>query len=137
MQGSVCLNNLLLMDQCAALNVESSNELKSVLSSTSSIKSNEDDPQIILILKFNQNVNMTHIQIESGKNKETNPSNVKLFTGRDDLDFDDVQDMKPTENFDLSKNLGKPIKLNIPRFKSVNTITVRFFLFIFFLVVFL
>ena len=79
MQGSVCLNNLLLMDQCAALNVESSNELKSVLSSTSSIKSNEDDPQIIIILKFNQNVNMTHIQIESGKNKETNPSNVKLF----------------------------------------------------------
>ena len=52
MQGSVCLNNLLLMDQCAALNVESSNELKSVLSSTSSIKSNEDDPQIIIILNL-------------------------------------------------------------------------------------
>ena len=134
MKDSVCLNNHLSFDQCTALNVDDQNVLKAVLSTESSIKSGGDDPQILMIIKFNQNVNITHIQINSGNNKEMIPSNVKLFTGRSDLDFDDVQDMKPTENFDLLKNIGKPMKVNIPRFKNVNTITVRIYLFnIFFL----
>ena len=137
MKDSVCLNNHLFLDQCTALNVENQDALKTVLSSESSIKSNGDDPQIIVIIKFNQNVNITHIQIDSGKNKDLFPSNVKLFNGRSDLDFDDVQEMKPTENFELSKNIGKPMKVNIPRFKNVNTITVRIYLFNFYLDVFL
>ena len=56
---------------------------------------------------------------------------MKIFNGRDDLDFDDVQDMKPTENFELLKNFGKPIKVNIPRFKNINVITVRNLIFIY------
>ena len=129
MKNNVCLNNYLFLDQCTVLNVDDQNALKGVLSSESSIKSNGDDPQILLIIKFNQNVNITHVQILNGKNKEMIPSNVKLFTGRSDLDFDDVQEMKPTENFELLKNIGKPMKVNIPRFKNVNTITVRIYLF--------
>ena len=125
MKGSVCLNNALSLDQCSALNTEDPDTLKAVLSSTSVIKSNEEDPQILITVKFHQNVNITHIQIESGKNEDILPSNLKMFTGRDDLDFDDVQDMKATEAFELSKNLEKPIRVNIPRFKNVNTLTVR------------
>ena len=101
MKDSICLNNALSLDQCSALNTEDPDTLKAVLSSTSVIKSNEEDPQILITVKFHQNVNITHIQIESGKNKDVLPSNLKMFTGRDDLDFDDVQDMKATEAFEL------------------------------------
>ena len=129
MKGSVCLNNNLALDQCTELNVDDPDTLKGVLSLKSSIKSCGDDPQILVIIIFNQNVNITHIQIDSGKNKEIIPSNVKLFTGRSDLDFDDVQEMKPSENFELLKNIGKLMKVNIPIFKNVNTITVRIYSF--------
>ena len=125
MKDSICLNKVLSLNQCSALNTEDPETLKAVLSSTSVIKSIEEEPQILITVKFHQNVNITHIQIESGKNKDILPSNLKIFTGRDDLDFDDVQDMKATETFELSKNFEKPIRVNIPRFKNVNTFTVR------------
>ena len=100
------------------MNVEDAETLKAVLSLTSNLKSNEDDPQILITLKFNQNVNITYIQIEVGKNTDLHPSALKVFVGRDDLDFDDVQDMQATEKFELENNLGKAMRVNIPRFKN-------------------
>ena len=131
MKDNICLNKYLLLDQCSLLNAEDPDTLKAVLSTTSAIKSIEDDPQILITLKFNQKVNIAYIQIESGNNSDVYPANLKIFNGRDDLDFDDVQDMKPTENFELLKNFGKPIKVNIPRFKNINVITVRNLIFIY------
>ena len=64
-------------------------------------------------------------------NKVNLPSSLKVFNGREDLDFDDVQEMKPTEQFDLGKNIGKPMRVNIPRFKNVNVLTVRINLILF------
>ena len=72
-------------------------------------------------------MNITYIQVEGGMNLENNPVSLKVFNGRNDLDFDDVQEMKPTEQFDLKTNKGKPMKVNIPRFRNVNMMTVRYF----------
>ena len=124
MKGNECLNKFLSLNECNALNVEDEEVLKTILSSTSTIKSNEDDPQILITLKFIQNVNITHIQIESGMNSDEYPAFLKIFNGRNDLDFDDVQEMQATEKFELLKNLGKPIRVNIPRFKNVSIMTV-------------
>ena len=123
----VCLNKCISFNECSVLNVEDADTLKGVLSSNSTLKSNEDDPQILITLKFVQNVNITYIQVEGGMNSECQPSTLKVFNGRNDLDFDDVQEMKPTEQFDLLKNKGKPMKVNIPRFRNVNMMTVRYF----------
>ena len=125
MKGNDCLNKYISFNECSALNVEDPETLKAVLSSISTLKSNDEDPQILLTLKFNQNVNITYIQVEGGMNKVNLPSSLKVFNGREDLDFDDVQEMKPTEQFDLGKNIGKPMRVNIPRFKNVNVLTVR------------
>ena len=122
-----CLNKCISFNECSVLNVEDADTLKEVLSSNSTLKSNEDDPQILITLKFVQNVNITYIQVEGGMNSECQPSTLKVFNGRNDLDFDDVQEMKPTEQFDLLKNKGKPMKVNIPRFRNVNMMTVRYF----------
>ena len=127
MKGNECLNKYLSFNECSALNVEEDGTLKAILSSTSTLKSNDDDPQILITLKFAQNVNITYIQIESGMDKENYPSNLKIFNGRDDLDFDDVQDMQATEKFELENNLGKAMRVNIPRFKNVNIMTVRIY----------
>ena len=129
MKGNECINKYLSFKECSALNVEDDETLAGVLSSTSNLRSNEDDPQILITLKFNQNVNINYIQIEVGKNTYFHPSELKVFNGRDDLDFDDVQDMKPTEKFELKNNLGKAMKVNIPRFKNVNIMTVRILFF--------
>ena len=127
MKGNEYLNKYISFSECCALNVEDEGTLKAVLSSTSTIKSNEDDPQILITLKFIQNVNITYIQIESGMNNDEHPAFLKIFNGRDDLDFDDVQEMQPSEKYELLKNLGKPMRVNIPRFKNVNTMTVSIF----------
>ena len=60
-------------------------------------------------------------------NNDEHPAFLKIFNGRDDLDFDDVQEMQPSEKYELLKNLGKPMRVNIPRFKNVNTMTVSIF----------
>ena len=132
MKGNECLNQYISFNECSALNVEDAETLKAVLSLTSNLKSNEDDPQILITLKFNQNVNITYIQIEVGKNTDLHPSALKVFVGRDDLDFDDVQDMQATEKFELENNLGKAMKVNIPRFRNVNIMTVRILFFNYF-----
>ena len=122
------LNKYLSLNECSVLNVENAESLNGVLSSNSILKSNEDDPQILITLKFNKKVNITYIQIEGGMDTEYNPTSLKVFNGRNDLDFDDVQEMKPTELFDLKTNKGKPMKVNIPRFRNVNIMTVRNFI---------
>ena len=121
-----CLNKYLSLNECSVLNVEDAVSLNGVLSSNSILKSNEYDPQILITLKFNKKVNITYIQIEGGS--EYNPATLKVFNGRNDLDFEDVQEMKPTELFDLKTNKGKPMKVNIPRFRNVNIMTVRYFI---------
>ena len=60
-------------------------------------------------------------------NKDICPNELKVFVGREDLDFDDVVDMNPTEKFDLSKNMGKLMRVNIPRFRNVNLMTLFFY----------
>ena len=122
-----CLNKYISVNECSVLNVEDGETLKGVLTSNSTLKSIDDDPQILITLKFNQKVNITYIQVEGGMNSENNPASLKVFNGRNDLDFDDVQEMKPTEQFDLKTNKGKPMKVNIPRFRNVNMMTVRYF----------
>ena len=123
-----CLNKYISVNECSVLNVEDGETLKGVLTSNSTLKSIDDDPQILITLKFNQKVNITYIQVEGGMNSENNPVSLKVFNGRNDLDFDDVQEMKPTEQFDLKTNKGKPMKVNIPRFRNVNMMTVIYFL---------
>ena len=123
MKSYECLNQYLSLNECSALNVDGSEPITGILTSSSTIFSNADDPQILITLRFDQNVNITQILVESGSNKEIAPNELKVFVGREDLDFDDVADMNPTEKFDLSKNLGKLMRVNIPRFRNVNLMT--------------
>ena len=52
MKGNDYLNKFISFNECSALNVEDPETLKAVLSSISTLKSNDEDPQILLTLKF-------------------------------------------------------------------------------------
>ena len=121
------LNQLISFNECSGLNIDGDGSVKEILSSTGVVKSIEGDPQLLFTIKFRQNVNINFIQIESGMNKENIPEHVKIFVGKDDIDFDFAMDSKPTEKFDLVNNIGKQLKVNIPKFRNVNTMTIFFY----------
>ena len=123
MKSYVCLNRYLSINECSGMNIDVNDKISNLFNSSATVTS-LDDPQIIITLRFIQRVSITQIQIESG-NKDIAPSKLKIFVGRDDLDFNDIEDMDPTETFDLTKNLGKVMRVNIPRFRKVDTMTVR------------
>ena len=84
------------------------------LSSTPSLISQEDDPELLLYIPFTEAVTITFIAIRSiveivtqGNNNDNNqfptapPRRVKLFTNRDDLDFDTARDMDAQMSLEL------------------------------------
>ena len=87
------------------------------LSSTPSLISQEDDPELLLYIPFTEAVTITFIAIRSiveiattqaqGNNNDNQsfptapPRNIKLFTNRDDLDFDTARDMDSQMSMEL------------------------------------
>mmetsp|Transcript_10285 Transcript_10285/g.15785 ORF Transcript_10285/g.15785 Transcript_10285/m.15785 type:complete len:214 (-) Transcript_10285:111-752(-) len=72
------------------------------LSLTPSLTSPEDDPELLLFIPFTESVTLQSISIRSSASEETvSPKTVKIFTNRDDLDFDMVRELAPMMKLEL------------------------------------
>ena len=122
----VFLNSLVAKNESGGLNIEGDSDISSVFDrNDTSIKSNAGDATLITSIKFREQVNIVYIQI-NGVSSETNPSLIKCYVNKSDIDFSDVNDIPPTQQFDLTKEMNKKIKVNIPKWKGVSELTLYF-----------
>ncbi len=123
---SVLLNGLVAKNESGGLNIEGEADISSLFDKNEiSIKSNSGDATLITYIKFKERANILKLQI-NGVSKETNPSLVKCYINRIDIDFSDVNDIKPTQQFDLTKEINKQMKVNIPKWRNVTELTLYF-----------
>lgn len=121
--NKVCLNNAILRNQCGGLNIEADSDISNIFDdSDTTIKSNKGDATMIASIKFKDQVNIEFIKIV-GISDETNPVSMKCYINKLDIDFSDVSDIPATQNFDLSKDINKEIRVNIPKWKNVSELT--------------
>ena len=122
----VFLNSLVAKNESGGLNIEGDSDISAVFDrNDTSIKSNAGDATLITSIKFREQVNIVYIQI-NGVSSETNPSLIKCYVNKSDIDFSDVNDIPPTQQFDLTKKKKKKIKVNIPKWKGVSELTLYF-----------
>jgi thioredoxin 1 len=123
---SVYLNNLVAKNESGGLNIEGEADISALFDKNDvSIKSNSGDATLITFIKFRERVNILNLQI-NGVSQETNPSLVKCYVNRTDIDFSDINDIKPTQQFDLTKEINKQMKVNIPKWRNITELTFYF-----------
>lgn len=74
------------------------------LSAEPCLKSQEDDPELLLHIPFTEAVVLQSISVRSvtsGDSEEAPPRNIKLFCDREDLDFETARDMDPQMQLEL------------------------------------
>jgi len=123
----VSLHNKISFGECSGLNIDGGEEVKGVLGLGGKIQSNPGEPELILFIKFKEQVNISGIQIECF-DKDFYPGTMKLYSNVANLDFSDVEELSATETLNLNNNFGKIITLKIAKFRSVQNLAVGFFL---------
>ena len=118
-------NNLLTqhisLKDCIALNAEGLADISSVFGMGGAVRSNKDDPELILIVNFLSNVNISGIKLQSCMNKDYNPQTMHLFVNTNALSFSDIGSVKATEVINMEDNFGKTIPLKVAKFRNVST----------------
>ncbi len=124
MENNNSVNQYISLKDCVALNSEGGSELNAVLGMGGWIRSNRDDPEIILIVNFLSNVNISGIKLESTNNTDYNPQTMQLFVNNSSLSFSDIGSVKATEVIKMDNNFGKNIPLKVAKFRNVSTLAV-------------
>ena len=120
------LNNFVSKSECGGLNIESDQGISHLFDDSDNIiKSNSGDATMITAIKFKEKVNITNIQV-NGISEETNPTLIKCYINKLDIDFSDVSDIPCTQEFKMNKEMNKQIKVNIPKWKNVSELTIYF-----------
>jgi hypothetical protein len=85
------------------------------------------DEELILHVPFNACVRMKFFALSGGANGSC-PSNVKIFTNREDIDFDNCNDLPATQEFELAEDLqGRCFyRLNARAFSNITSVTFYF-----------
>ena len=123
---AIYLNHFVAKNECGGLNIEGDNDISSVFDKNDiCIKSNAGDATLITSIKFKDKVNIVFLQI-NGVSAETNPSLIKCYVNKSEIDFSDVNDIPSTQQFDLTKEINKKMKVNIPKWKGVSELTFYF-----------
>jgi hypothetical protein len=71
------------------------------LSSSPSLTSPDDDPELLLTIPFNEAVTVQSISIRNSGSSGACPRTIKLFTNRDDLDFETARDLPAQQELEL------------------------------------
>lgn len=119
------INAKISLEECTGLNLEGTETVKEALGFGGCIKSLKGDPELIIFIKFKDNVNLSGIMVESSMDDTKRPSIMHLFINKNDLGFSDIGSINSTESVDLQKNLGKIVNLKIAKFRSVSSLAVR------------
>jgi len=97
------------------------------LDSTRVLRSSDDDPELILCIPFSTQVVLKSFCVVGGGNG-TAPSSVKIFSNRSDIDFSNVSDLQPVQQFDLAEDFKAQIEYptKVHKFQNVNSLTFYF-----------
>lgn len=90
-------------------------------------RSDEDDPELILHIAFNQVVKIHSIAIEAPEDK--GPKTVRLFINRQAIDFNDAKRNEPVQTLEFEKKHltdGIPMELRFVKFQSVQSLSLFF-----------
>jgi hypothetical protein len=87
------------------------------------------DEQIILFIPFTGNVKLKSISL-LGFNDESQPSVMKVYINREDIDFDSVEEQEPTQQWNLVNDTPAGIAPEYPtkvsKFTNVRNLTLFF-----------
>lgn len=128
----VDLLDVIQVDQCDALNQDPKTAPKLILKRQDDnlmMFSDEDDPQLIIRITFNQLVKLNAIAIKADYRPPENcsgPKTVKLFINCPHLDFDEAEDAEPVQALELSVDQlnGAKIPLRFVKFQKVSSLQV-------------
>jgi len=88
------------------------------------------DEQLILHIAFQEFVKIKTIKFVSfndGRDPECNPTTVKVYVNRENLGFEDIEDVDPTQVFDLTdedlRESSDAIPTKFVKFQRVKTLT--------------
>lgn len=89
------------------------------------------DEQLILHIAFHETVkvhSMKLTEFNRGIDPELNPTSIKLWVNRENMGFEDCEDITPTQSFELEdddlKESAKPLSLKFVKFQRVRSITI-------------
>lgn len=91
------------------------------------LESNDDDLELLLHIPFEGAAKVKALCI-IGVAGGYSPSEVRVFTNRDDLDFGTANDLPPVQRWDLAENLRGDIELpcNVAKFSGVHSLDLHF-----------
>jgi len=107
------------------------------LSAEPFLRSQEDDPELLLYIPFTEAVTITQISIRSTPPNDDNhttsaPRTIKLFVDRDDIDFEMARELNPQSQLDIvppdhfiEGTIDYPLR-PAGRFQNVSNITLFF-----------
>jgi hypothetical protein len=124
--GNKSLNSFIALNECTGLNLEGTEPVKQVFGYGGTLKSNKGDPEVLLIIKFMNNVNISGIMIESSMDKSKLPTRMELFANNSSIDFSDIGSINPTETLKVEN--GKINTIKIAKFRNVSILTVNNFI---------
>lgn len=102
-----------------ALNAES-DQIRQAFGCGGSIKSNADEPELIIHITFKEKVNLTGINLEC-HNSGNAPSEIQLFSNKTNIGFSDIGTVPSTES--ISKfTVGKLYNLKIAKYRNIDTL---------------
>jgi len=123
--GTKSINSLISMNDCTGLNIEGEEAVREIFGHGGTLKSNKGDPEVILIIKFRDNVNISGIRIEGSMNKSQLPSRMELFVNNNTVDFSDIGSINSTESLKVEN--GKTQSLKIAKFRNVSNLSVNIY----------
>ncbi|CAF4781380.1 unnamed protein product, partial [Rotaria sp. Silwood2] len=88
------------------------------------LRSNVNEPELILHIAFNQFVNIYLIAIKASE--EYGPETVKLFINHQKIDFNDVKTIEAVQILKFKKDnlkYGVPIELQFTKFENVRSLS--------------
>ncbi|KAJ2052329.1 hypothetical protein IW146_003241 [Coemansia sp. RSA 922] len=121
-----------LVDQAWCLNESEPESIKLVFKpwhrrlDTTQLVSSDSDAELLVYVPFNGMVKLKSIFLWGGVGDEA-PQSVRVFANRDDLDFDNVGDVQPTQEWTLARGARAPVEYPVrsAKFSSVRSLTLH------------
>lgn len=118
--SSVSINNQIEFGKCEALNAQNPDDIKSIFGFGGVIKSNKGEPELIISITFKEKVSLTGIMIEAF-NENSQPSEIQLFSNKNNVGFSDIGVIPPTEAFS-SFSCGKGYNLKLAKYRGIDSL---------------
>ena len=112
----------------SVLNATNSDAIKAVMSfpapadGPSEPLQSDSDEQLLVTIQLRQIYKLHSLKV-SGPADGSAPSTIKLFINRDNMDFNDAEDLPPTQTLEL-KGASATLPLQFTKFQAVSSLTV-------------